>query len=272
MRRCILGSNRSLLRPTSQWLCRFNTSSSSSSSSTTITTPNPPKPSTPNHHDLPSFLNYANRIGLSPTSTTYVGTYYEYTVQNALRRLGFSLTRIGGRDDSGVDLLGTWHLPSNPHPLRVIVQCKALKGKLGPNLVRELEGAFIGAPVGWRGAGVLAILVSPKSATKGVREAMGRCRWAMGWIMLEGGAFTCGKGRVRQVLWNRAAAEVGLEGVEVTMKYGGMKGEGAGGEGRVTRTAAAPRGGPAPSVGVRVRARQPAWPAPTCGSRPGSCG
>lgn len=219
---CILKSRKpqlSRLRPSSQWLCRL--------SSSTSATPNGPKSATPNHHDLPSFLNYANRIGLSPTSTSYVGTYYEYAVQNTLRRLGFSLTRVGGRDDSGVDLLGTWHLPSNPHPLRVIVQCKALKGKLGPNLVRELEGAFIGAPNGWRGEGVLGILVSPKSATKGVREAMGRCRWAMGWIMVDNQE---GMGRVRQLLWNRTAARIGLEGVTVTMKYGekkdGQEGEG----------------------------------------------
>jgi Protein of unknown function (DUF2034) len=220
MLRCILTPKTvrlNKLRPSSQWLVRFNLSTAIS---------NAPQPGTPNHHDLPTFLSYANRIGLSTTSTTYVGTHYEYKVQSTLRRLGFSLTRIGGRDDSGIDLLGTWNLPSNPHPLRVIVQCKALKGKLGPNLVRELEGAFIGAPNGWGGGGVLGILVSPKSATKGVREALGRSKWAMGWIMVE----TEGdKGKVRQVLWNRAAANIGLEGITVTMRYGENKegGDGA---------------------------------------------
>jgi Protein of unknown function (DUF2034) len=220
MQRCILRPKTfqlNKLQPSPQVLARF-------SSSTAI--PKDPQPGTPNHHDLHTFLSYANRIGLSPTSTTYVGTYYEYTVQSALRRLGFSLTRVGGRDDSGIDLLGTWNLPSNPRPLRVIVQCKALKGKLGPNLVRELEGAFIGAPTGWRGEGVLGILVSPKSATKGVREALGRSRWAMGWIMVENEE---DKERVRQVLWNRAAANIGLEGITVTMRYGAKKegGDGA---------------------------------------------
>ncbi len=222
MLRCILSPRKpqlNRLRPSSQGLFHLN--------STTSGTSNGSKLPTPSHHDLPSFLDYANRIGLSPTSPTYIGTYYEYTVQKILRRLGFSLTRIGGRDDSGVDLLGTWRLPSNPHPLRVIVQCKALKGKLGPNLVRELEGAFIGAPNGWRGEGVLAILVSPKSATKGVREAMGRCRWPMAWVMLEN---EDGRGRVRQMLWNRAAARIGLEGVTVTMKYGEKKRDGEVGE------------------------------------------
>lgn len=179
------------------------------------------KSGTQNHYDLPSFLKYASRIGLSPASTTYVGTHYEYVVQGTLRRLGFCLTRVGGRDDSGVDLLGTWHLPSNPYPLRVIVQCKALRGKLGPNLVRELEGAFIGAPVGWGGENVLGFLVSPGSATKGVRQAMGRSRWAMGWIMVENEG---GEGRVKQLLWNRAAANTGLEGITVTMRYGEKKG------------------------------------------------
>lgn len=103
------------------------------------------------------------------------------------------------------------------------MQCKALKAKLGPNLIRELEGAFVGAPVGMRGKGVLGVLVSPREATKGVREAMGRSRWPMAWVMLEvlqrdrgDGA---GMGKVRQVLWNKAAAEVGLEGLDVTTRY-----------------------------------------------------
>jgi Protein of unknown function (DUF2034) len=216
MQRCILNPKHRAfnnLRPLSRWLLRPNSS---------ISTPIPPKAGNPNHNDLPSFLDYASRTGLSLTSTTYVGTHYEYTVQNTLRRLGFSLTRIGGRDDSGIDLLGTWHLPSTPHPLRVILQCKALKGKLGPNLVRELEGAFVGAQAGWKGEGVLGILVSPKSATKGVRDAMGRSKWAMGWIMVEDEDGK-GKGRVRQALWNRAAANIGLEGITVTMKYGEKK-------------------------------------------------
>ena len=220
MLQCILKSKIAQvhkLRPSSRLLFRFNSSTSG---------PNLAKLVTPNHDDLPSFLDYASRIGLSPTSTTYVGTCYEYIVQSTLRRLGFSLIRIGGRNDSGVDLHGTWHLPTNPYPLHVIMQCKALKGRLGPNLVRELEGAFIGAPAGWRGEGVLGILVSPKSATTGVREAIGRSKWAMGWIMVEN---EDGKGRVRQMLWNRAAAKIGLEGVTVTMRYGERKDDGEGG-------------------------------------------
>ena len=81
---------------------------------------------------------------------------------------------------------------------------------------------FVGAPSGWRGQGVLGFLVSTREATKGVRDAMGRSRWAMGWVMLESDPQSeDGRGKVRQVLWNKAASEVGLEGLSVTVKYDG---------------------------------------------------
>lgn len=210
-----LPKSRSLLRLT----IKSNRAPSRRQSTTSSgpETPHPlsqPTSNTPNHHDLPSFLSYAARIGLDPTSTVYVGTHYEYTVQTALRRLRLSLTRVGGRSDAGIDLLGHWHLPpDSPHPLRVLVQCKALKDKAKPNLVRELGGMFAGAPAGWRSDRVLGMLVSPREATRGLREAMGKSAWPLVWAMvgLEGG--------VRQCLWNQRAVEVGLVGVGVTVRY-----------------------------------------------------
>jgi hypothetical protein len=152
---------------------------------------------------------------MDPKSSTYVGTLYEYTVQTTLERLGMSLKRIGGKSDYGIDLLGTWSLPSTPQPLKVLIQCKAFARKIEPSQARELEGAFAGAPVGWRGAGVLGLLVSQKSATKGVREALGRSRWPMGYVL-------CGSGgKILQMLWNRRAEQEGLEGVGVGLKYAG---------------------------------------------------
>ena len=45
----------------------------------------------------------------------------------------------------------------------------------------------------------------------------------MAWVMLEvlqrEGEDGIGIGKVRQMLWNKAAAEVGLEGLDVTMRY-----------------------------------------------------
>jgi hypothetical protein len=80
---------------------------------------------------------------------------------------------------------------------------------------------------------VIGVLVSPREATKGVRDAMGRSRWPMVWVMLEvrrqqgrESGVGDGEGRVRQVLWNKAAGQLGLEGLDVTMRYDkAMEGE-----------------------------------------------
>lgn len=171
------------------------------------------------HHDLPSFLQYADKVGLDRKSTVYVGTYYEYLTQSFLRRLGFHLHNTGGSNDYGIDLLGTWNLPVKPRliNLKVLVQCKALASRGGPNLIRELEGAFNGAPHTFRGPGLLGLLVTQKPATKGMRDALGRSNWPMGCVTITG------EGRVVQMLWNRRAEEEGLKGVGVGIRYGEAK-------------------------------------------------
>ncbi|KAJ6447058.1 ribonucleoside-diphosphate reductase small chain [Purpureocillium lavendulum] len=182
----------------------------------------PDVPSSTHHADLASFVSYAKRTGLDERSTVYVGTHYEYSVAAALRRYGFHLVRVGGASDRGTDLVGTWVLPSllaqqqhrqhqQEEPARVLVQCKAGAGaqRVGPQHVRELEGAFVGAPAGWRGDGVLGLLVGERPATKGVRDALGRSRWPVVYVC-------CSRaGAVSQMLWNRAAEEAGLEGYAV---------------------------------------------------------
>lgn len=175
----------------------------------------PPTP-TQNHTSLATFLSYAERISLPETSTVYVGTHYEYTVLQSLRRYALSLERIGGRDDAGIDLVGTWHLPEREREraVRVLVQCKALKSKLGPNLVRELEGTFRQAPVGWRTDQTAGVLVSPREATKGVRDALARSSYPLFWIMMER------DGTLRQALWNARAEELGLGPLGVETRYG----------------------------------------------------
>lgn len=108
----------------------------------------------------------------------------------------------------------------------MLVQCKALKDKAKPNLVRELGGMFEGAPAGWRSDRVLGMLVSPREATRGVREAMGRSALPLVWALVGLG------GEVRQCLWNQRAVEVGLLGVGVTVRYLPDEKEGVeGGEG-----------------------------------------
>lgn len=70
--------------------------------------------------------------------------------------------------------------------------------------------------MGWRGSAVLAMLVAPMPATKGVRDALGRSRLPMGFVCCSG------KGQVTQMLWNRKAEEEGLLGVGVGIRYGGV--------------------------------------------------
>ncbi|GLB06617.1 hypothetical protein AtubIFM57258_001928 [Aspergillus tubingensis] len=182
--------------------------------------PHPPiPPSSSSHTTLPSFLAHASRTSLPPTSTTYIGTHYEYTIQSTLRSSALLLHRTGGRSDAGTDLVGTWHLPAHEHPPRVLVQCKALKTKLGPNIVRELEGTFASAPVGWRGTGVIGMLVSPREATRGVREALTRSRFPLVWCLV--GL----EGRVRQVLWNEKVERVVGDGLGVGVVYRADAGE-----------------------------------------------
>lgn len=148
------------------------------------------------HHDLATFLAHAQHTGLSTSSTVYNGTLYEYLAQETLRRYGFELYRVGGRGDRGVDLVGVWRIPKREtwgekdeedkgqenvntistgtdkavkddrhEVLRVLVQCKRLVGKhakIGPNLIRELDGAVRGARLGFL---FDSILPDPTTAT-----------------------------------------------------------------------------------------------------------
>ncbi|KAI8960041.1 hypothetical protein F5Y11DRAFT_282136 [Daldinia sp. FL1419] len=175
-----------------------------------------PDPINSEHYDLASYAAYAARTGLDVKSKVYVGTQYEYTVADSLRTLGFDLKRVGGRSDCGIDLLGTWRVPYysvSDHSLRVIVQCKA-SAKIGPHHIRELEGAFVGAPPGWRnGPGLLAFLVSQRPATKGVRDAMAGSSWPMGYAL-------CSQdGKLEQILWNGKAEQEELEGIGVSVGF-----------------------------------------------------
>lgn len=174
-------------------------------------------PASPTHTSLQTFLTHAQSTNLAPTSTVYIGTYYEYLCLSTLRRLSFTLIRTGGRADHGIDLLGHWTVPSLPFPLRVLVQCKALKAKTSPKTIRELEGIFAGAPVGWRGENVIGVLCAKREATKGVREAVRRSAAPVIWIMVED--LGHGSGKVRQILWNQRVSQLGAEGVGIGVKY-----------------------------------------------------
>lgn len=210
-----------------------------SDSSSVVASPTPSfsPPSSPSsaldltspHHDFMSFRAYARRTGLDPASTVYTGTSYEYLTQDTLRSYGFDLHRVGGRGDRGVDLIGLWHVPHvskvtgqwkehtngngktevETETLRVMLQCKRMVGKrakIGPNLVRELDGAVRSARLGALFDAVapkeqgtaehetranptsgpaIGMLVGTKPATKGVLDSMRRSTRPLVWIMME---------------------------------------------------------------------------------------
>lgn len=102
--------------------------------------------------------SYADRDLLS---TVHRGTAFEHRAMLMLRDMSMSLTRVGGRNDGGIDLQGWWWLPASTSPsnggdpdfaadaagiyrrrIRVLAQCKAERKKLGPNYVREMEGVL----------------------------------------------------------------------------------------------------------------------------------
>jgi hypothetical protein len=173
------------------------------------------QPGSPHHNSLATYLEYAKRVDLKPTSTVFVGTYYEYVTALSLLRLGFSLFRIGGRADMGIDLIGHWVLPQFLEPMPVIVQCKVRHNTMrcNPVHVRELRGALQGVPDNWKGKEVLALLVSSTNASTGVLDALKRQRQPMGFLNISR------QGDIQQFVWNHAASERGLEGLGVTLRH-----------------------------------------------------
>jgi hypothetical protein len=167
--------------------------------------------SSQNHHDLASFLEHASRNELKTTTSVYKGTHYEYTVAEVLKGYSFALQRIGRANDLGIDLLGIWQLPQEPCELKVLIQCKVAKPS--PSMVRELEGAYVGAPAGWRGADVMGMLVSTHPTTAGVRESLQRSRLPLCYAQITA------SGEVLQFLWNSAAKDARLTGMSATTTY-----------------------------------------------------
>lgn len=190
-------------------------SDSTSSDSTPLDKLIYPESPSKEHSDLASFLSHVERTRLNKRSTVYRGTHYEYTIAQALSQYGFFLKRVGGPSDRGVDLLGTWTLPSTSTRLKTVLQCKAGARSPSPSFVRELKGALAVAPPGWRGDDALGLLVGEKPATKGVvGEILGSDR-ALGYVC-------CSReGDIRQILWNGRAQDIGLEGVAVGVRHEG---------------------------------------------------
>ncbi|EME47698.1 hypothetical protein DOTSEDRAFT_107487, partial [Dothistroma septosporum NZE10] len=159
------------------------------------------------HHDLESFLQYGARAELDEDTNVYRGTLFEYSAAEILKWYGFSLHRTGRSNDLGIDLLGHWRIPMAPFEVKIVAQCKATQTR--PAFVRELEGACQGAPLGFRGSNVMALLIADRETTKGVRQAVDRSSMPMGFMLVTGDGF------LEQFFWNAAATDAFLTGMDV---------------------------------------------------------
>jgi len=77
-------------------------------------------------------------------SRVATGTLYEEACLRFLAgHLRMPLRRVGGANDNGVDLMGSWQLDDGRlASYDCVAQCKHYKKKLGPSVVRELEGTL----------------------------------------------------------------------------------------------------------------------------------
>jgi Required for respiratory growth protein 7 len=157
------------------------------------------------HYDLDSFLRHSKNSNLSPTSTYYKGTLFEYQVQAVLRACNICLHRVGGTDDRGIDLRGRWVLP--PHTnyaegIPVVAQCKAEQRPMGPKYLRELEGATAGEE-----PGTIVLMATTGRTTLGARRVISACKRPMGIVVV----IPLGDDselRIRQFMWNEAAQQI----------------------------------------------------------------
>ena len=161
-------------------------------------------------------------ISTASRSSVHVGTSFEHLAALTLRRFAFSLTRVGGARDRGIDLIGTWSPPSRGEApqsqsqqspqdvptqnIPVVVQCKSISRTV-PAWVRELEGAVAGAPP-YLGDRVFGMLVGKGKITSGILEVMNSSSKGLIWAQLvDEKRLERPCGRVEQMLWNRVVSE-----------------------------------------------------------------
>lgn len=172
----------------------------------------PPSVGLQPHHDLRSYIRYAEARGLLRDTTAFKGTSYEYTALETLQRLPFTLRRTGRTNDLGIDLQGHLKVPKflSSWDLPVVLQCKNTTPD--PDMVRALEGSISSAGMGSKT--VAAFLVCPKPATAGVVGAVHRSRDPVGFMHISS------EGDLLQLFWNSVADEIGLNGLKVVYNYG----------------------------------------------------
>ncbi|KAF8979537.1 hypothetical protein BGZ46_005304 [Entomortierella lignicola] len=161
------------------------------------------------HNDLQSY----KELNRNTKSTIYKGTLFEYQTQEVLMKcLGIYTQRTAGAGDLGVDLRGTWFLPTSASPrpgdkvrhLKVIVQCKSTNTRIGPNFVRELQGSL-----SYESQPTMAILAISSDFTKHSFLPYAMSLWPMALVVIDVKNHKC-----KKLMWNKAAEKV-MHGVQL---------------------------------------------------------
>lgn len=127
------------------------------------------------------------------------------------------LDHCGGRADRGIDLRGTWTIPSltnepsdKPRVFPVVVSCKATKGKSSPQYIRELEGA-----IGHASSNTIGIMATISHCTPGAKQQMLLSQRALAYCYTTPYA---NGGYISQFVWNKAAGVL-LQGLSASIRH-----------------------------------------------------
>ncbi|EMR10829.1 hypothetical protein PNEG_00975 [Pneumocystis murina B123] len=163
------------------------------------------------HTCLKTFFKYAQRTSLKPKSAYYKGVFYEYIVQNTLKKYNMDLWRVGGRNDQGIDLRGYWYYEreKTKYKLPVIIQCKNEKKKIGSKYIREMNGVLSGENEGILG------LISCCGFTEMAQKQLLKASKAMGICIISS---KNEDGFLEKFIWNMEASKL-IQGFGVQFRY-----------------------------------------------------
>jgi len=176
---------------------------------------------------LPSLSPILPSLQSKPISSTHLGTAYELLTLSLLSSppYNYSLIRVGGSNDRGIDLRGRSSLPplsststsksfNSFRSIDVLVQCKASATRIRPAIIREFEGVLQNASH-QSGRQPLGILVALNGFSKFTLDRSMESQWPLSLVH-----FKVGRGRLKLGEDGRKLARFeGNEEIEVVGWY-----------------------------------------------------
>ncbi len=108
---------------------------------------------------------------------------FELYTGSILSKYGFHLTTTPKSHDHGIDLYGSWNLPSCKKPLNSIIQCKYSKHRLlSVNIIREFEGVMSNTKLNYQAK--IGILASPIGFTRSAYKRFFQSIYPLGLVTI----------------------------------------------------------------------------------------